>query len=266
MEMHDKDWDGQIEYLKNTRDYFWNDDYFEFLVHSVWKLNTPINIIDFGCGYGYLGLKLLKLLPEGSSYTGIDIGTDLLTEANRLFQNTSYKYEFVKADLLEYEPYQKYDLAICQAPLRHIPQYEKVLQKMISSVTLGGKVVCVEVNRRLENAGLYIQGYESELHKNDEWLHQRWQHEVDSGGRDYLLGAKIPILMEKYGLIDIAVRVNDYAEYISPKQKDYDLHKLKFLEEHQNILDNKADDVFALNIRSMIITCGTKSQITDENL
>ena len=47
MEMHDKDWDGQIEYLKNTRDYFGNDDYFEFLVHSVWKLNTPINIIDF---------------------------------------------------------------------------------------------------------------------------------------------------------------------------------------------------------------------------
>jgi hypothetical protein len=31
-------WDMKLEYLKNTRTHFWNDDYFEFLVKSVWKI------------------------------------------------------------------------------------------------------------------------------------------------------------------------------------------------------------------------------------
>lgn len=52
-------WDSQIEYLKRTRDLYYNDDYLEFLVKSVWRITESVNIIDFGCGFGYLGLKLL---------------------------------------------------------------------------------------------------------------------------------------------------------------------------------------------------------------
>ncbi|WP_408070210.1 hypothetical protein [Butyrivibrio sp. JL13D10] len=32
----------------------WNNDYFEFLVKCVWKIDKPVRIIDFGCGYGFL--------------------------------------------------------------------------------------------------------------------------------------------------------------------------------------------------------------------
>ena len=44
-------WDIQLDYLKTTRNQLWNDDYFEFLVKMVWKINKPVNILDFGCGY-----------------------------------------------------------------------------------------------------------------------------------------------------------------------------------------------------------------------
>ena len=64
-------WDSQVDYLKSTRKKMWNDDYFEFLVKTVWKLDNPKNVVDFGCGYGYIGMMLLPLLPEGSSYTGV---------------------------------------------------------------------------------------------------------------------------------------------------------------------------------------------------
>ena len=47
-------WNDKIEYLQNTREEFWNDDYLEFLVNQVWKLDKPCKIIDFGCGYGFL--------------------------------------------------------------------------------------------------------------------------------------------------------------------------------------------------------------------
>lgn len=64
-------WDSKIDYLSRTRWLYYNDDYLEFLVKSVWKITSPVRIIDFGCGYGYLGTKLLPLLPEGSTYTGV---------------------------------------------------------------------------------------------------------------------------------------------------------------------------------------------------
>lgn len=67
-------WDTQIDYLMNTRYLYFNDDYLEFLIKKVWDLSKPLHIVDFGCGCGYLGLKLLPLLPKGSKYTGIDLG------------------------------------------------------------------------------------------------------------------------------------------------------------------------------------------------
>lgn len=82
-------WDSAIEYLRNTRGLYYNDDYLEFLVKNVWKMNTPINIVDYGCGYGYLGLKLLPLLPKGSTYTGIDKGKDLIMEAREVFDKSA---------------------------------------------------------------------------------------------------------------------------------------------------------------------------------
>lgn len=122
-------WDDKIDYLKSTRDYFWNEDYLEFLIKYVWKINTPIKIIDFGCGYGYLGMKLLPLLPKGSTYTGIDIGKELLQTAEKAFQNSLFEVNFIETDLLDYVPSPEYDLAICQSVLRHIPQYKTILKK-----------------------------------------------------------------------------------------------------------------------------------------
>lgn len=66
--MSDYYWDDPIEYPRNMRWLYYNDDYLEFLVQRVWKIEKSVDIIDYGCGYGYLGLKLLPLLPEGSTY------------------------------------------------------------------------------------------------------------------------------------------------------------------------------------------------------
>lgn len=76
-------WDNKIEYLRNTRWLYYNDDYLEFLIQRVWKIHKPVKIIDYGCGFGYLGLKLLPLLPQGSTYTGIDKGSALLMKRKR---------------------------------------------------------------------------------------------------------------------------------------------------------------------------------------
>ena len=77
-------WNQKLEYLLRTRKGYWNDDYAQFLISQVWKINKPISVLDCGCGYGFLGLLLLPYLPEGSTYTGIDFAEDLIKKGKTL--------------------------------------------------------------------------------------------------------------------------------------------------------------------------------------
>ena len=43
--MNDKDWGMEKSYLYSTRQHLWNNDYFEFLVKYVWKIDKPVRII-----------------------------------------------------------------------------------------------------------------------------------------------------------------------------------------------------------------------------
>ena len=151
-----QDWNKEIDYLQSTRQRMWNDDYFEFLVRQVWKIDKPVSVLDIGCGYGDLGLRLLPHIPEGSSYTGIDIADELIQKAKDIFKTSKYRTEFEVADLMEYEPVEQYNVVICQAVLRHISRAKVVLQKMVASAKKDGLVICIEPSRRMENAGLFI--------------------------------------------------------------------------------------------------------------
>jgi SAM-dependent methyltransferase len=79
-------WDDQFERLSKTRGMYHNEDYWQFLVREVWRLDHAlVRLGDFGCGYGWAGLFLLPLLASGSDYTGIDRSGPLLEEGRGLF-------------------------------------------------------------------------------------------------------------------------------------------------------------------------------------
>nr|WP_314465433.1 hypothetical protein [uncultured Clostridium sp.] len=155
----------------------------------------------------------------------------------------------------------KCDLAICQAVLRHIPQYKRVLKNMVDSTADGGKIICIEVNRRMENAGLYMEGFDFRVDERDALIKERWREEEQNNVRDYLAGIKIPIFMEEPGLRDVSVRVNDFVEFISRKQDGdgYNEHINAFMAEH-GFEDHLKDgiSISALNARSLLISFGTK--------
>jgi len=151
-------WNDKAYWLKAMRTGWFNEDYIEFLVEKVWKIRKPVNVIDFGCGYGYVGLILLPVLPEGSTYTGVDIAGNLLNEAKTIFESSVYTTTFIKADLNDYIPNKKYDIAISQAVLRHIPDAKNILNKMLQSTIDGGFVICMETDLEMEKAGQYFSG------------------------------------------------------------------------------------------------------------
>ena len=252
-----KDWGLKKAYLHSTRQNLWNNDYFEFLVKCVWKIDKPVKIIDLGCGYGYLAQMLLPLVSEGSSYKGIDISEELIVEANEIFSNSKAKVCFEVSDINDYEADAEYDIAICQAVLRHLNNPGDILKKMVGFIKDNGLVICIEPSRRMENAGIFIDNRTYDPFENDGFLKQRWLSEEHSGGRDYQVGMKVPVLMKKLGLKNIGVRINDYVDFISADNESFEAEKRRFIRDYG--LDSKySDSKSFLAARCHVISFGYK--------
>ncbi|MGG0188084.1 methyltransferase domain-containing protein [Bacillus rhizoplanae] len=224
--MEDYYWDHKLDYLRNTRDLYYNDDYLGFLVNSVWKISKPVHIIDFGCGYGYLGLKLLPLLPLGSRYTGIDKGQQLINTAKSLFQDLPYEAEFIVADVTEIELESKYDIAVCHAFLLHMADPIKMLQKMIHSVIDEGNIICFEPHW-ISNMSSY------NLNKHDQseiiqlgFLQKLFEEDTKRNGKDGNIGSKLPIYLSELGVKNIDCRVSDKVNFLDSNINETDKQRL----------------------------------------
>lgn len=224
-------WNGKTEKLYKNRKYFWNDDYLKFLVKNVWHIETPVDVIEFWCAEGYFGKQLLEILPEGSTYTGVD--NSYFTDKARInLKNTGFSAEFIEADVYKYNTDKKYDVAICQACLRHVNRQMDVLNKMIASVKKDGLVVCVEVNREFENDGLYLDGIDYDYLCTAFDYHKTWKKELECEGRDYAIGMRVPFYMHHLGLKDVDVRMNDKVVFVNPDTPNYDDKLLDFIQIH----------------------------------
>ncbi len=251
-----RDWGSEKVYLHSTRQNLWNNDYYEFLVKCVWKIDKPVKIIDFGCGYGFLAQMLLPLVPKESLYKGVDISEKLIDEAREIFSG-SKEVCFEVTDLNEYKPDAEYDIAICQAVLRHVTKPEDIMKKMIGAVKENGLVICIEPSRRMENAGIYIDNRTYDPFENDDFLKQRWLSEEKSGGRDYQIGMKAPVFMEKLGLKNIGVRINDYVDFVSAGTDDFESEQKRFMIDH-GVDEKYAGSSGYLAARCHVISYGYK--------
>lgn len=245
----DHNWDEELQFLINVRKDWCNSDYVEFLIDKVWRITKPINIVDFGCGYGYLCELLMPLLPKGSAYTGIDKSKELLNFAEKHLSSYSFDVELICADLNEYLPIKKYNLAVSQAVLRHIPQPMNILKKMAESVVDDGWVICFEGDRPIEDAGFYSSDIDYRDMSQSLLFQKKWSYEYNNGGRDYRTGIKIPQYMQQIGLKDIGVRMNDAVKFINPMDSEYKSKFDAFAEYkgYYSILNNNESKIFRTN-------------------
>ncbi|MFJ8067148.1 methyltransferase [Psychrobacillus sp. NPDC096426] len=219
-------WDTQLEYLKRTRDLYYNDDYLEFLVKSVWKISRPVHIIDFGCGYGYLGLKILPLLPKKSKYTGIDKGQQLINKAIEYFHGLPYESEFFVADTYEIELEGKYDIAVCHAFLLHMSEPQKMLQRMVNSIVNDGKIICFEPHWISGMSSYELGGYEQSQIVPLGILQKLFEESTNKTGNDGNIGAKVPKYLSELGVKNIECRVSDKVNFLYPDENQQDKKKL----------------------------------------
>lgn len=244
-------WNNALEYLKKSRKTWVNDDYMEFLVDRVWGIKTPVSIVDFGCGIGYLGELLMPILPKGSTYTGIDIGDKLLEEARMRFKDKAFETTFVEADLNDFVAHEKYDIAICQTVLQHIPNPVKILEKMKDSVKTNGMVICFELNRDVLSAATHIDGVDyGKL--NLLGVEQKIRRDVrEKSQKDFEIGLKIPVYLDKMGLRDVDVRVNDCVQFVNPSRSDFKQEMEAFMSgAYQQEMTESQKEHFVKNLMS----------------
>lgn len=219
-------WDTQLEYLKKTRDLYYNDDYLEFLVKYVWKISKPVHIVDFGCGYGYLGLKLLPILPKGSKYTGIDKGQQLINKAIEYFHRLPFETEFIVADTSQIELESKYDIAVCHAFLLHMSEPKIMLRGMVNSIVNNGKIICFEPHWISGMSSYDFDGYKQSQIVPLGILQKLFEESTKKTGKDGNIGAKLPKYLSELGVKNIECRVSDKVNYLHPDMNQQDKQKL----------------------------------------
>ncbi len=228
-------WKDRLECSKNWKTLFWNDDYIEFLVKKVWKLDKPVKILDCACGYGYLGMKLLPHLPKGSSYTGLDISEQFLEEGRRLFAKEAYPVKFVRGDILEDEIEGKYDVVISQIFLSYLPEPGKALLKMKRALEKNGMLIAIDNNIALiEEAHLIATAGKSIQEKLPD-MKKVWEYSRDQKEMDYQMGTKLAFLFREIGMKRVNARMSDRVFIYDGKESTRDTEELK---KFQNVVDN----------------------------
>lgn len=215
-------WDSRLEYLKACRKSFWNEDYLQFLVDKVWKITKPVKVLDCGCGFGYIGQMLLPLLPDGSSYTGIDFTQNMVDEGERIFKESGYNGTFICDDFRTYRFREQYDFVISQCAMRHANHPREFLRKMISLTKSSGMVAAVDVNREFECDGFYLDGMDYQELCSRNGIRKLWEKELACQDRDYAVGIRMPVMMQEEGLLSVDVRINDRVSFVSPGKDDYE--------------------------------------------
>ena len=103
--------------FSNTRGYLWPD-----LKPFVKVVKPKESVLDVGCGNG----RLLLGLPKTVKYTGLDISSGLLKEAERIHPG----HHFIETDITEpgiWKHLGKFDHIFCVALMHHLPDRQSQL-------------------------------------------------------------------------------------------------------------------------------------------
>lgn len=210
-------WDSGADYLQECRILQHNEDYLEFLVHRVWKLKQPCRLVEFGCGFGKMGLALLPLLSPGSSYTGFDLSPALLSRGRQVWTDQPWQARFCEGNIFA-APFASriFDVTLTHTVLMHVPQPEQALQEMVRVTREGGLVIACEANRNAHTALLHIAETNHQETTPLELFQTINRGIRERTGVDHNIGAKLPVLMHKAGLKQIQMRVSDAARFLYP--------------------------------------------------
>lgn len=161
-----------------------------------------------------MGLKLLPMLPKGSSYTGVDKGEALIRQAKDIFSSLPFQTEYICGDVEELDFVNEYDIAMCHAFLLHLNKPENMVRKMVRSVKHNGRIICFEPHWIANMANYRFEGLDQSQVIHLGILQKLYEKNFEQHGKDRNIGIRIPALFSQLGLKNIECRVSDKVNFL----------------------------------------------------
>lgn len=106
------------------------------------KKNKPLNILEVGCGNGWLSSMLADI--SQSAVTGIDINSYDLEQAKRVFHKKK-NLVFLNKDLRsEHFDGQQFDIIVFAASIQYFFSTEKIIERALRLLSRGGEIHIID--------------------------------------------------------------------------------------------------------------------------
>ncbi|MDP9079241.1 MAG: class I SAM-dependent methyltransferase [Bacteroidota bacterium] len=114
----------------------------ECLIRYLTAKNKPLNILEIGCGNGWLSSKLSTI--KNSIVTGLDINEPEIMQANRVLKKNNL--QFVLGDFAPAMFPGKFDVILFAASIQYFSSLKRILQDALSSLKDDGEIHIIDTN------------------------------------------------------------------------------------------------------------------------
>jgi len=105
--------------------------------------NRPLNILEVGCGNGWLSAKLHSI--NGAKVLGIDINEPEIQQAQRVFKSNNLEFICTGFDPPVYEK-QKFDIILFAASIQYFKSLKETLTGALSCLKRNGEIHVTDTN------------------------------------------------------------------------------------------------------------------------
>jgi len=121
---HYKEWQLRKQSMQSLREY-------------LKKKSRPLEILEIGCGNGWLSRRLAAI--EGANVTGSDINLAEIQQASKVFENIS-NLNFIYSDPESNLKEKKFDCIIFAASIQYFESFETTIQKTLMLLKSDGEI------------------------------------------------------------------------------------------------------------------------------
>ncbi|MEO6632131.1 MAG: class I SAM-dependent methyltransferase [Mucilaginibacter sp.] len=134
------------------------------LIDYLTEKNKPLNILEVGCGNGWLSSLLLVI--KGAKVTGLDVNEPEIMQAKRLFKNEGLDFICAGFDPATFTG-KKFDVILFAASIQYFPSLKNILQSALSCLTPNGEIHIIDTNfyspSQVEGAARRTEMYYNEI-------------------------------------------------------------------------------------------------------
>lgn len=195
------------------------------------QLDSPVSIIDIGCGPGNSSSVLNKRYPS-AKVLGVDNSLDMLNRAKKEHPDIDFKLLDASDD--EWKLDAKFDIVFSNACIHWIPEHKKLLSKMMNILNEGG-IMAIQVP----------MNYDEPIHKilNEISRSEKWN---DKFGRQRIFHT---LTVEEYYDIlseissDFEIWVTTYCHRMKSLDDIIEWYKSTGLKPYLDVLNDEEKDI-----------------------